>query len=947
MPELRVSSFYEIVEVGERLMLASQGAGIWQFEDERFSLLTDDQPTASVRCLAHDSAGRLWAGLADRGAVRIEGGSLLPAPYPALTGVTVRDIVETRDGALWFATEGAGLTRLAQGHYETFTTASGLVANSLSTLAPAADGGLWIGGHAGLGRFHDGEFTVIPELDGVEIFSVAEDDYGSVWIASEQGLYRRLDESGRVERLAEHRGRSLRSINGLAFDHEGGVWVSSYTSGLFQLREGAVANLTRANGLATDRVNSVYPRRDGSLLVGGDLGAVQVIDPEGGLSRLELRQPLPEVRIRGFLEDSAGALWISSYAGVLRVRDGEETLFTVADGLPTDHARFVYEDRMQRLWIGTRGGGLVGFSEDGFAALRRRDGLASDFVLSLAEDPPGNLLVGTQSGLSVLDPQGGITNYTAADGLPGELVFGIHVDQAGSAWLATTGGIARFANGRIDSATVREGLPAESIYDYAEDDRGRVWLTSSEGVIRLAKGQLEELFAGRRTRLDARLFDDADGMNDRQCTGGAQLARAADGSLWIPTLNGLSHIDPGRIRTNPIPPPVRVRRVLVDGRLVPASDAAGAPVRARAGARRYEFWFSALSFQAPAQVEVRYMLEGFDDDWLPAGQHRRALYTHLPPGEFVFRVIAANQDGLWNLEGASFSLIVEPRFHQRPVFFVLLALVLVAGPWGIFRWRLRIVQARSARLERLLSAQERLERERIRLIGELESRNEQLEDLTHAVSHDLKSPLFTIQGFLGALEKDIHAADTARVDKDLERIREAASYMDRLLEQLSKVRRLERADARFEEVDFARLAREVLTAVSGRIKNRRIEATVDSRMPAVVGDRLRLTELLQNLIDNAARFMGDQPRPRIEIGCRRDTDEPVFFVQDNGIGIAPRHQEQVFNLFQRLDHHHEGTGVGLTIVKRVVEAHHGRVWVESAGPGRGSTFCFTLPARLP
>ena len=943
-PELEASSFYEVLDLDETILLASQGAGIWKLENNRFAPAAAGQPGSQVRCLHRDSSGVVWAGFADRGVARLEGDRWISVGEPELAGVTVRDIVETAGGVLWIGTEGRGLARLEGDRPEIFTTASGLVDDSVSGLAEAADGGLWIGTQSGLSRLRDGEISTVPGFAGLEIFDLAEDDYGSLWVAAEQGLFRRHRGTGRVERLAEHRGRSLRSINGLALDHEGGVWISSYTSGLFQLRESAFVSWTRAEGLASDRVNSVFQRRDGSILVGADQGIVQVLE-RGELSRLPLARPLPEVRVRNFLEDRAGDLWISSYAGVLKVGKSEQVLSTTDGGLPTNKARFVHEDRAGRRWIGTRGAGLVEMTGDGRFEMPIAPGtLASDFVLALAEDPTGRLLIGTQGGLSVLQDDGGIHSFTTADGLPGNLVFNIRVDAEGAAWLATTGGLARFVDGRIDAWTVRQGLPAEAVYDSVEDDLGHLWLTSSEGVIRVRKSELDELFAGARTRIEARLFDASDGMADPQCTGGARIAIGSDGGLWFPTMGGLSRVDPRRIPANPIAPPVFVRSVRVDGKTIDREAPPGELVAIGPGARRFEFSFSALSFQAPSKVDVRYRLDGFDDDWMRAGRRRTATYTQLPPGEFAFRVIAANRDGVWNDRGASFAFRVRPHYTQRPAFLLLVALALVAVPWPIFRWRLRIAQRRSDRLQELLSEQRRLESERARLVGELERRNEQLENLTHAVSHDLKSPLVTIHGFVGALERDIAEAAPERVERDLGHIRKATAYMGSLLEQLNRVRRLESSEAPHERVDLARLAREALAAVAGRIQARRIQVEVDSEMPPVFGDRLQLTEVLQNLLDNAARFVGDQPNPRIEIGWRRDGNESVFFVRDNGIGIEPRYQEQVFGLFQRLDHRHEGTGVGLTIVKRVVEAHGGRVWVESEGQGTGTAFCFTLPA---
>ena len=230
-----------------------------------------------------------------------------------------------------------------------------------------------------------------------------------------------------------------------------------------------------------------------------------------------------------------------------------------------------------------------------------------------------------------------------------------------------------------------------------------------------------------------------------------------------------------------------------------------------------------------------------------------------------------------------------------------------------------------------------------RAIAELETRNAELERFTYTVSHDLRSPLVTVMGFLGAVEAAALKGETARLQQDMARIRSAADRMDRLLKELLELSRVGRTPREPETAAFADLVHEARSLVDGRLRERGVRLDVAEGLPAVRGDRQRLVEVLQNLLDNAAKFMGDQPEPRIEVGARRDHGQPVFFVRDNGRGIEPRYHEKVFGLFDRLDPTDEGTGVGLALVKRIVEVHGGRVWVESEGLGRGSSFCFTLP----
>lgn len=233
--------------------------------------------------------------------------------------------------------------------------------------------------------------------------------------------------------------------------------------------------------------------------------------------------------------------------------------------------------------------------------------------------------------------------------------------------------------------------------------------------------------------------------------------------------------------------------------------------------------------------------------------------------------------------------------------------------------------------------------EREKLINELETKNAELERFVYTVSHDLKSPLVTIVGFLGYLEEDIAKQKLDTLKRDMGRIYQAAYKMQDLLQDLLELSRIGRLMNDPEPLWFADLAREAIELTEGRLQERGVAVHIRPDLPAIFGDRKRLLELLQNLIDNAAKYMGDQSQPGIEIGHDGFRDKyAVFFVRDNGSGIASEYHTQIFGLFNKLDSTTEGTGIGLAIAKRIVEVHGGMIWVESE-PGKGATFYFTLP----
>ena len=244
--------------------------------------------------------------------------------------------------------------------------------------------------------------------------------------------------------------------------------------------------------------------------------------------------------------------------------------------------------------------------------------------------------------------------------------------------------------------------------------------------------------------------------------------------------------------------------------------------------------------------------------------------------------------------------------------------------------------------EKLREAQAR----RDELIRQLEAKNAELEGFTYTVSHDLRSPLVTIKGFVAHLATDLSNGDAARALGDLARIQGAADKMDRLLQELLQLSRVGRVLSPPADLAFDDIVREALFLSQGNLAIRKVRVDVASGLPHVWGDRARLVQVLQNLVDNAVKFMGEQSEPRITIGQRPGAPgkPPVLFVRDNGIGIPQEQRDAVFALFRKLDPHADGSGIGLSLVRRIIDAHDGRVWAESEGSGTGASFCFTLPA---
>jgi signal transduction histidine kinase len=272
---------------------------------------------------------------------------------------------------------------------------------------------------------------------------------------------------------------------------------------------------------------------------------------------------------------------------------------------------------------------------------------------------------------------------------------------------------------------------------------------------------------------------------------------------------------------------------------------------------------------------------------------------------------------------------------------------------AVLQWLVMGRLNENIRRARRSEAEQRAASERLReataareaLIVELAAKNTELERFTYTVSHDLKAPLITIQSFAGYLAEDAADGDAARLAADVARIIQAGDRMRRLLDDLLELSRIGRIANPHADVAFADIAREAVEAVDGRIRERGVAVRIADALPVVRGDRTRLVEVVQNLLDNAVKFMGGQEHPVVEIGANaaEEAGRATLFVRDNGIGIEPQLAERVFGLFAKLDPASEGTGIGLALVRRIVEVHGGKIWVESGGQSSGSTFLFTLP----
>jgi PAS domain S-box-containing protein len=359
---------------------------------------------------------------------------------------------------------------------------------------------------------------------------------------------------------------------------------------------------------------------------------------------------------------------------------------------------------MGSLWIGTFGGGLNRLKDGRFRAYTSEHGMPDTAVRAIQEDPSGALWIGTNSAGVARLSEGRFTTVTTEDGLSSNVVRSLYVDEEGTVWIGTLGGgLNRLKDGRVTAYTTRTGLFDDVIWLILEDNLGNLWMSSSRGIFRVSKKELSDFADGRIPAIASAAYGKADGVKSSQGVGGSQSVgwKARDGRLWFSTFKGVSVVDPQRLMTNKVPPPVIIEEIVVDGAVL-APD-----TRVPAGREKFEFHYTGLSLLAPEKVRFRYKLEGLDRDWIDADTRRVAYYTNIPPGEYRFRVLASNNDGVWNETGAERAFYVAPHFYQTYLFYAFCvgAALMLGRP--VYLLRVKQLKARQAELETIVDERTR------------------------------------------------------------------------------------------------------------------------------------------------------------------------------------------------------------------------------------------------
>jgi ligand-binding sensor domain-containing protein/signal transduction histidine kinase len=665
--------------------------GLVRMLNGQFTLFTRDDglPSETIQAVYEDRERNLWVATANGLALLKSGGLTTFTTKERLISGIIQALLEDSNGALWIATP-YGVGRLKDGKFTNYTVRDGLGSTSVRAIQEDQSGRIWFGSLGGLTSFDGNRFTTYTTRDGLpndRVISLLAARDGGLLIGTAVGLCRFSD--GRFTAFNAGEALATSTILSLLEDLEGNVWVGTESAGINLLKDTKFTTYTVRNGLSNDLVKSIYEDHEGNIWIGTDGGGLNLLR-NGKLHAYTTRDNLSSNVVLSLTGDHAGNLWVGTPDGLNRFSRGKFTTYTSADGLASNSVRSLYLDRRGNLWIGTRGG-LTRMRDGVFKTFTEVDGLPNDLITTLYEDTKGNLWIGTFAGLGKLTNEE-FTTFTTSDGLSSDAVISLHEDSEGTLWIGTNGGgLNRLKDGKFTTYTTSNGLLDDVVYRILEDGQNNLWLSCRKGIFHLSKKELDDFAKGMTASIAPVAYGTADGMMTRECSGGGDPAgwRGSDGKLWFSTLKGVAMIDPQRLRMNSHVPPVVIEQIRIDDRSFAPSERLELP----AGTTRFDLDYTAPSFVAPEKVRFRYKLEGFDNVWIDSGTRRIAYYTNLRPGTYTFRVIASNNDGVWNQTGAAVSLYLKPYFYQTYWFYAVCLLLLAVLAWLLFRLRLRGMQA--------------------------------------------------------------------------------------------------------------------------------------------------------------------------------------------------------------------------------------------------------------
>lgn len=825
--------------------------------------------------------------------------------------------------------------------------------------------------------YHVGKNAPEVHLTSDVIVGAVEDNRGNIWLATGHDGIDVVDKKtfsvSNISHSAEN-GNTLseNSVSTMVKDNDGVIWIGSYRQGVNYFHENImrfplINRYSKPYGLPYEDINAFVEDKKGNLWLGTNGGGLIYFNRQTGkftTYRHDPRNPasLSSDVIVSLVIDHKDKLWIGTFLGGLNWFDGQKFIRYQHDplnakSLSGKSAWEVFEDSQQRLWIGTLDGGVNLFDQEKktFTRYQHPDqrALRSSVVPTVTEDSEGNIWFGTSMGIDILmKSTGKIIHFEAEKNNPSTLcnniILGILEDSKGRMWIGTHGGLSLWQKkgNRFINFTEKNGLAHNMIMSMLEDDEGRLWLGTQSG---LSCATISS--KGDSVQLIFRNYSEADGLHGKRFNEDSAI-KTRNGELVFGGDNGFNIFRPADIVQNNIVPQLALTDFQLFNRTVhpgysangeftlPASITSNPLIVLNASDNVFSIEFAALNFIQPSKNQYKYKLEGFNADWLMTNsKNRRVTFTNLSAGDYVFRVIGSNNDGVWNEKGISLHIKVLPPFWKSKkayaiYLFVVLVLLLVTR---------RLVQQREKLKFAITQQQEEAKRSRDMEI--MKTR------FFTNVSHELRTPLSLI---LSPLEQLSEQAVNSDQRKHFDLIMRNAKRLLNLVNQLLDFRKLEVHDIRFRpsEGDIVKFVEETVYSFSDLSEKKNIRLIFESNVTSFEAafDHDKIEKILLNLLSNAFKFTMANGEISVTLDVQDSDHDSIvsLHVRDTGIGIPPEKHDLIFERFFQNDLPNsvmnQGSGIGLAITKEFVRIHGGTIRVESEVE-KGSCFIVVLPLK--
>ncbi len=872
-----------------------------------------------IYSLMADNQNNIWIGYVSKGLDVYNMKSHILRNYQqnnrnknSLNNNSVFSFAQSKSGTILIGTNGGGLNVFDPetgifSHYTATESERSVISNTIQDIYIGEDGIVWIGCWGGGVSIYDKRFERfalyrhdkqdVHSLFGNSITSFTQDLNGNIWIATDGGGINLFDTT--EKRFTNFRSRkddprtlSNDKVLAVEADDKGGLWVGMWRGGLnyFQIR-GKRLILKRKyptvdeNDPNSHSVFNIYCDKRGNLWVGTFQTGLYLYDPVSFKFK-KLHLNYPEGRgflfngIHDILNDSEGNIWLATEgSGLMKIEQ------------QTGKCRFFVRDKNDST------------------------SLISNYINVVHEDSYNRLWIGSfEGGLSLFNRQSEtFINFTTDHGLPNSTVVGILEDSHNNLWISTNNGLSKIA---VDSVN----------------------------------GQIQ---------LSMRNYTVEDGLQSKVFNRWS-FFKSRSGEMYFGGINGFNVFHPDSIRDNTYVPPVHITDFQLFNKPVPIGKD-DSPLKKHISQTEelilnynqnfFSLKFIALNYIFSEKNQYAYFMEGFDKDWNNIGNKREATYTNIGPGRYAFKVKGSNNDGLWNEEGKTLHIVIKPPFWQTLWFRGVILFLGILTVLAIVEFRIHGINKQRKKLEQQVEERTKaLQKSNIDLEAQrsavqnyakaLERSNKDLEAFSYSVSHDLRAPLRAMSSFSQILLEEYNEKLDSKGKNYLERIHNRSHQMGNLIDDLLKLSRVTQGDLFPEDVDLSLMIRSLAKEFQQMSPARKVQFIIEKDQH-VKGDKLLLEIMLRNLLDNAWKFTSKKKNTKIEFGSMQKDEKSIFFIKDNGIGLDMDYADKLFETFHRQQTEFEGTGIGLSTVRRIIERHGGKVWAEGR-ENRGATFYFTF-----